>query len=52
VSSADVVAFAPAIRRYGSDRRTVVSPHWAGDVVVIVYEDGSYSLQSSSGPLR
>ena len=52
VSSSDVYASSAAIRRYHGDGRTVVSTRYEGDIVVFVYEDGSYSVQSPVGTLR
>ncbi|HWH52304.1 MAG TPA: hypothetical protein VN651_12235 [Gemmatimonadaceae bacterium] len=38
--------------RYQSPKRTIASTLWNGDIAAIVNGDGTYSVQSFSGPLR
>ena len=52
ISAANVDEVAGAGQRYAAPERAVASTLWNGDVAVIVNEDGTYSVQASSGPIR
>jgi len=52
VSGADMSVVSGAFRRYEMPKRIMASTLWNGDVAAVVNGDGTYSVQSYTGPVR